>query len=401
MGSIIRKIFVTAFGSIIAIPIVIVLGLMWLQRGEHAPTFYVRVSVDMKVNNQPVHIERVITCETIALGNGGLDSLGKRSYIEYRPSPIAFGQRLPDKSAVMMWTPYECDREEYLDETGETQIRARQNAPDYVPRIGWTPGYNPIETLEYYIDRNSFTHPNRRIKDIKIHSELLSDSGFPFYIPEESPSKADDFLWFSGTSGQRENSKIIFTAFYAQVLTEKKWRGYNPLIDVELDSYNTPQRVVHRPELNRNSPIYLVSDMFRELGYYRALATGYSGSGVNSQSLNKNTPVLGFGVGLSEKGLIVQLLPKNGVITVINNKTWDRLIFRKVPDDQTRNDSSWMSYSDKAFLVDGKLIKPSKFNPSTYFLFDPKSQDLFSIERSLFKVHPEKDNPLFQDPEEQ
>ncbi|WP_157231014.1 hypothetical protein [Kiloniella laminariae] len=350
----------------------------------------------MVVNDQPVHMERVITCETVALGNAGLETLFKRAYTEYRPYPLAFGERLPDQSAVMMWTPYECDREEFLDTEGKTQIRARQNAPDYVPRIGWTPSYSPIETLEYYIDRKSFTHPNRRIKNIKIHSELLSDSGFPFYKPIEKPSKPDDFVWFTGIKPPNKHKKVLFVAFYAQVLTEKKWRGYNTLIDAELDSYNSPQRVAHRPELNQNSPIYLIDKMFRDLGYSRELATGYGGHGVSSQSLNKNTPVLGFGVDLSEQDLIVQLLPEDGVITVSNNNTWDRLVFRKEPDGQKRNDSSWMKYSDKDFLVNGQLIKPNKFNTSTYFLFDPESQDLFSVKRSLFQVYPERDNPLFQ-----
>ncbi len=390
MGNIIQKGLLTIFGSIIAIPIVIVLGLMWLQRGEHAPTFYVRVSVDMKVNDQPVHMERVITCETIALGSGGLESLGKRSYTQYKPSPIAFGQRLPDKSAVMMWTPYECDREEYLDETNEIQIRARQNAPDYVPRIGWTSSYSPIETLEYYIDRKSFTHPKTRIKDIKIHSELVSRRDY-------SPSKADDFIWFSGTVGQRENPRINFEADYALVLNESQWRGLNPILDHELDKYQIASLVVHRPELNENSPSYLLRSMFWELPKNGPIVSGYSGGGVSSRKLADNQLPRGFGQDLNKHQSVIQLTERELTFDIIQNNTWDRLILRHKPRYRPKSGQIKPPYTEKSYLLGDQRIDPIENKHFSRFIYNPVTKNIYEINRTTFTVYPEKDNPLFRD----
>ncbi len=249
----ILKFFLYMIGIIVSIPIVFFGYMMWSQRPLHGPTFYARVTVDMKVDDQPIHIERIVTCKT-SLSHGGWFKRGVTKYLSY---PFAIGTELADGGAIMLSTPYECDREEYTDSKEVKSIRAKQLPPDYTPRIGWTPNYSTLKTLEIYIDRDSFKSTTSRIKDYSFHTELIDEK-----TAAQEKISAEDFQWFSGTiytkNDNKDYKRIRYNGYYARVLNEEQWRGHRPELDAELDSYTQAQMVERRPELGDKQPRFIL-----------------------------------------------------------------------------------------------------------------------------------------------
>lgn len=408
----ILKFFLYMIGIIVSIPALFALLLQWSQRPYHAPTFYSRVTVDMKVDDHPVHMERIITCKTVPMGGNDLSRLFKRTSSQYVSYPRAFGSYLPEGAAVMMWTPYECDREEYQDERGETKIRAKQLHPDYVPRIGWTPDTSTMETLELYIDRDSFNSDTARITDLKFHIELIDED-----LAEKEITKPDDFQWFSGNiyteRDRKEYKKIKFVSYYSYVLKEKQWRGYSPIIDAELKSYTEARMVERRPELEGQQPRHKLTELFSEKGPIdnTGITAGYRANGVLYSDLADGFPKIGHGITSTTENRIEYLSSEGQALRVNGRGVWDRLIMRN-------QDTSEMTAGKKPDLLDNYgspfhitylwedlTLRPKdgylpkkKLQPSPY-LYDPVSKQIFLIKVTSFNAYPAVNNPLFQQAE--
>ncbi|MCZ4279873.1 hypothetical protein O4H49_03725 [Kiloniella laminariae] len=411
MMGIFLKFFLYLIGIIVSIPVIFFLYLTWSQRPYHAPTFYSRVTVDMKVDGHAVHMERIITCKTVPMGGNDLSRLFKRVSSQYVSYPRAFGSYLPDGAAVMMWTPYECDREEYQDDRGETKIRAKQLHPDYVPRIGWTPDTSTMETLELYIDRDSFKSDTARVTDLKFHVELVDDG-----MAEKEMTEPDDFQWFSGniyTDGDWKSYREVgFNAYYALVLKEKQWRGYNAIVDAELDSYTHPQMVERRPELGGQQPRHLLSGLFAQQGPEGyGITYGYRADGVLYSDLAGGFPKTGHGITSNPENRIEHLFPEGQALRVKRSGLWDRFVMhrqgpwringKRVTDNPNLLDNAIPSM-EITFLYGDTVISPKsgylpdrKLHPSLY-LYDPETKEIFLIEVAAFSVYPAVEHPLFQ-----
>ncbi|WP_421781666.1 hypothetical protein [Kiloniella litopenaei] len=405
------KILLYIVGFLLSIPVIFFLILTWSQRPYHAPTFYARMTVDMKIDSYPVHMERIITCKTVPMGGNDLSQMFKRVSSQYVSYPRAFGSYLPDDAAVMMWTPYECDREEYQDDNGLTKLRAKQLHPDYVPRIGWTPDTATMQTLELYIDRDSFKSNTTRVTDLKFHVELVDED-----VAEKEMAAPDDFQWFSGniyTDGDwKDYKRVRYKSYYALVLKENQWRGYNPIIDAELDSYTYPQMVERRPELGGQQPRHLLSNLFDAKG--RGIMYGYRANGVLYSALAGGFPKIGHGITSNPENRIEHLFPEGKALRVQRSGVWDRFIMhrqgprfvdgKRVTDNPNLLDNA-IPPMEIIFLRDDVVISPKsgyvptkKLHPSLY-LYDPKTKEIFLIEVAAHVIYPAVEHPLFQQAE--
>ena len=191
---------------------------------DHGPSFLAKLTVDLEVSGQPVRIERVLECRTFETGAAGeisSMSFAKRIPTEYAPTVGTVGTRLPDGSAVMMWTPYFCGAQ--VPQDNKTRYHAYSDK--FIPLMAWTPDADKAEPLEIYFSRAYFEQPNPKVrfKGIKVE-------------PPPKGAKADppgEFEWFTQKIFREEreardsrNGKL--TGFGSYTLPESQWRGHYP-----------------------------------------------------------------------------------------------------------------------------------------------------------------------------
>ncbi len=315
----------------------------------------------------------------------------------------------------MLWTPYECDREKYLTENGESKIRLKQNTPEYVPRFGWTPDISTLDTLEIYFDHSSYLHPQSRVKDIIIHIELIDED-------EAKIAKPDDFNWFSGTVNTREFISIDFVSNYVWSLGEDQWRGFSPVLDSELDSYSKPQMIRASPNGGSTSPSSQAYHLFyNRLGpdlYEEDVPNKNKPKGVYYTNLNNPHHEKGTGL-TTGKNKIEHLFTGKNTLTIEHTGVWDRLIMSRSNHMYIKGETllgfsthkgikilnpkgKLPSISTAPILYDGRTILPNTqyrklkqlIHPSRY-MYDPDSKELFSIHLAKYTVYADPKNPIF------
>jgi len=238
------------------------LAILWLtSRPLHGPSFFVQLTIDLVVNGEPLRIERTVEFKTYIFGGGDLSDLGSRRPTRYAPTIGALGTRLSDGSAVMMWTPYSCWKEEYQDEDGKTRLRARPNAPDYRPLIAWTPDADAPRVLEVYPFASYFERPDTRIqvKGIEVTDSSAAKADLP-----------DEFEWFTYSREREERDSgvsgvHVHWAMAVVVLNEDEWRGKSPDLDRELGSYERPQFVSQKLLPNGKQARFEAGQIFEEV----------------------------------------------------------------------------------------------------------------------------------------
>ncbi|MCP5370855.1 MAG: hypothetical protein H6907_03910 [Hyphomicrobiales bacterium] len=205
---------------------------------DHEPSFLAKLDVDLDVNGRPVHFERILECETYEAPAGGIGDrptkLFGRLSTRYAVNVGALGYRLPDGSAVIMWTPYLCAHK-VVEESWWRTVRKPLPLPDgVIPYMAWAPNADTLEKLEVYVSPSYFDQPNARIKIKRVQIS-------------EAPQRADadppdEFEWFTTKPLPNEERKHLprFKAYSRVVLAEKEWRGQNSELDTLLDTINEP-----------------------------------------------------------------------------------------------------------------------------------------------------------------
>ncbi len=242
-----------ALVALVVTPVVLVAGgfglLAFLQRPLHKPTFFVRLTVDMKVNNEAVQIDRIIECRTFPMGMGDWSaSIGKRTRTSHAATVGAIGKSLSDGSAVMMWTPYFCARKKD-DATGE--LVPWEFPEGRLPLMAWTPNADNPQRLEVYPSPVYFKKPYARIRDVNISVRMAP--------PGARADPPDEFEWFTNKSIRGEDrvtTPIRFVGYTFLTLQENEWRGKSAHLDKVLPSLKGQQilKMVYRIE--RTQRIY-------------------------------------------------------------------------------------------------------------------------------------------------
>lgn len=233
---------------------------------DHGPSFLAKLTVDLEVSGQAVRLERVLECRTFETGAAGeisSMSLFKRIPTEYAPTVGTVGTRLPDGSAVMMWTPYFCGSGIQQDIPG----RYHAYSDKFVPLMAWTPDADKAEPLEVYFSRAYFEQPTPRVrfKGIKVE-------------PPPKGAKADppgEFEWFTQKifreereSRQEGPGRGSPWGFGSYSIPESEWRGHYPELDSLLDGMTEADVVpnVLLPQANLWSGTAAMVVMDRVLG---------------------------------------------------------------------------------------------------------------------------------------
>lgn len=215
-------------------PIVIPLLKGFTMCHEDLPPFVVQVKVNMEVNGQPLSIKRNVECKQLKINSAG--ELSGWRWRQKLPSTFyvsigALGKRLPDGSAVMMWTPYYCDHETYTDANGNERRRPVPVDFGSIPYLAWTPNADTLETLEVYPSKKYFGQPYARIK---MRSVSVSEAP-----PGAKADPPDEFEWFTQefVAGEKRISRPRFVSYTVRLMPENEWRGQYPKFDSLLDSF--------------------------------------------------------------------------------------------------------------------------------------------------------------------
>ena len=350
------------------------LGILWLtSRPLHGPSFFVQLTIDFVVNGEPVRIERTVECKTYIFGGGDLSDLGSRRPTRYAPTIGALGTRLSDGSAVMMWTPYSCWQEEYLDADGETRLRARPNAPDYLPLIAWTPDADDPRTLEVYPFASYFERPDARIQ---VKSIEVTDSS----AAEADPP--DEFEWFTYSREREERDSgvsgvHVHRGMAVVVLNEKDWRGNSPELDQELNSYERPQFVSQKVLPNGNQARFEAGQIFEEVygpSWHKFIPhQARRARPLRYQSGPDRGPLLRDGATTRALGPEMSMLDwSGGVLLLEPTDTREQLVLEVRPKGRP-----------KSLLKSSILYRGIRFNPDPYhsseLFYDPESRVIFRI----------------------
>lgn len=361
--------------------------LNWIQRPEHRPAFYARVTVDMTVNELPVHLERVITCKTIKISGRWMD----RAYAEWISTPRAFGEVLPDGSSVMVWTPYRCGREKIINENGETQIRAQQNAPDYLPLIGWSPDGVNVDHLEIYIADTYFSQPDARVKNIRIGIELVDPRQHP-------PSEPDLFAWFStlSHSGERDYQEQFYMTYAGWKIPKDVWAGKDEELDALLATYEKPTPIPRS--------FGIVSDIVKKHYFERhsisnnILRLRQVWRGLASSKLGFERPSVGQPVRLKRARTLIDFDIEDGAVRLDRNQAIGMYRMRRwLP--RKRKDEGNPKQRGGGIAHVPVLLKDQRFEPvSSRFFFDPETQEIYWIDGGFaLRAYPHRDHPISQD----
>ena len=352
------------------------LGGLWLSsRPLHGPSFFVQLTIDLVVNGEPVRIERTVECKTYIFGGGDLSDLGSRRPTRYAPTIGALGTRLDDGSAVMMWTPYSCWQEEYQDENGKTRLRARPNAPDYLPFIAWTPDADDPRVLEVYPFASYFERPDARVlvKGIEVTDSSATEADPP-----------DEFEWFTHRRMREElgpganfSPVHVHRAMTVVALNEEDWRGKSPDLDRELDSYERPQFVSQRVLPNGSQARFEAAKIFQEAygGNWQRLIPDQerSAPGIKYQEGHNRGPLWQRIQGAKKLGPQIFMLAWRGDMLVLEPTGERGYLVLTVPQKEQR-----LSAVQSPILHRGVRVDPDP-NHSSTFLYDPDSKMILSI----------------------
>lgn len=389
---IVAKIIAWLLAGVVGL-IVIGYGALWyLHRPLHEPSFFVQLTIDLVVNGEPVRIERKVECKTYKIGGRDLSQFGTRPQTHYAPTIGALGARLSDGGAVMMWTPYRCWQEEYQDENGETRLRARPNATDYLPFMAWTPDADDPRVLEVYPFASYFERPDARIQVKSIEVTDLS-------VAEGDPP--DEFEWFTHTreyeelgSGANFSPVHVHWGQVVTTLSEAEWRGRSPELDLELDSYDRPQFIAHKLLANENWASTEVEKIFDEiyLGNWKRLIPDQARSApkIKYQNDQNRGPLYRDRGGGKPLGPEIHMLRWMGETLELERTDTSGYLVLEVPQNGQRT-----SAVQSAIIYRGTRYDPDPYHTSPFF-YDADSKLIFSIVGVALGAEARRGDPIIE-----
>jgi hypothetical protein len=299
---------------------------------------------------------------------------------------------LSDGGAVMMWTPYRCWQEEYQDADGTTRLRARPNAPDYLPFMAWTPDADDPRVLEVYPFASYFERPDARVKVKKIEVTDLS-------VTEVDPP--DEFEWFTHT---REREELGTGANFSPVhvhrgqivvmLNEAEWRGKSPDLDLELDSYDRPQFISRKVLENGTQARYEGERIFDEtyLGNWKRSIPDQARSApkIKYQKGQNRGPLYRDHDGGKPLGPEKHMLRWMGDALVLEPTGTSGYLVLDVPQEGQR-----FSAVQSAIIYRGTRFDPDPYHPSPFF-YDPNSKVIFRIVGTGLAAEARRGDPIIE-----
>jgi hypothetical protein len=389
---IVAKIFAWLVAGVVGL-IVIGYGVLWyVHRPLHEPSFFVQLTIDLVVNGESVRIERKVECKTYKIGGRDLSQFGTRPQTHYAPSIGALGTRLGDGSAVMMWTPYRCWQEEYQDSDGETRLRARPNAPDYLPLIAWTPDADDPRVLEVYPFASYFERPDARIQVKKIEVTDLS-------VTEADPP--DEFEWFTHTREREElGSGANFSPVHVHrgqavtMLSEEDWRGKSPELDLELDSYDHPQFISRKVLENGIQARFEAERIFDDIywGNWESLIPSQPRGApkIKYQKGQNRGPLRRNRDGARALGPEIIMLQWMGDALVLQPTDTSGHLVLEVPRKGQR-----LSPVQSSIIYRGVRLDPDPVHPSPIF-YDPDTKVIFRIVSMGLGAEARRGDPIIE-----
>ncbi|WP_286829641.1 MULTISPECIES: hypothetical protein [Kordiimonas] len=407
--------------AVILLPILAYGTIKFLQRPDHKPTFHAQVTVDVEVNGQPVHIERVITCQTFATGDSIQISLlnfwktlTSRRETQWISIPRAFGEVLPDGSALMVRTPYFCGYHLIGNPNDASSYAIQDSATNRTPIVGWTPDAKKAETIEFYMSDAFKTAPGARFKNFSIETKLVED---------RKASPIDQFAWFSGLyhpealrKGPDENGNYPEDMFWGVPAKEKRsivtigykgyagwrlehaeWRGKVEGLDALLEGMTKPAALpsgefdwkIREIAQQRFGPertnIRAVVVPQQRWGGLRSSHTSWSRAAQEGMSLHPGLrDMLSFPV-IENEVWLDGPLPKGYII-----------LHREHLSDEEKRQLTLHESNKLAppmvFHLGGQTFDQPRFTTKAFF--DPSTQQLFFAEAHYFGARVPPDNPL-------
>ena len=368
----------------------------WINRPLHQPPFIARVMVDLIVDDKEVRIERIVECKTVELSRD-LFRPG-RGATTYITTVGALGQRLPDGGAVMLWTPYNCWQDTYLDEDGEQQQSIRPNSADYLPFLAWTPDVENPATLEIYsspvILRNS---------DLRVQVKQVKISDAPKGLAAD---RRDEFEWFTfqrdrvePKAGSRWRQIGPFHGYAALVLGEGEWRGRSPALDAELAEMKVPTMISRETLQNGVEARFEAERIFAasfpsEANWQEVFPNQVRRniSGRNAEQPNRGSVVSlsmdrqSWGAGYFPLQMI------GNEVEVSSEGRAQPFTLHKLHQSQVEPPNGM------TFVRRGIRIEPNPNHPSMY-LFDPETREIFFIRPLSYsgQAHPDDEIVTWMD----
>lgn len=203
-----------------------------MGRYEHGPSYLAELTVDLEVNGQPVHLRRILECKTY-------ESRPTRPFSQppfptyYAVTVRAFGQRLPDGSAIMMQTPYNCGGRLNFSGQKDPHEKFPPYAEGFKPFMAWTPNAEKPTTLEVYVSHEYFKHPKARVRVKNLYVSPPAKDAVA--------DPPDEFEWFTGWVPEDEKNGwegIKFRGLGVVTLRRDQWEGQYPELDSFLSKYS-------------------------------------------------------------------------------------------------------------------------------------------------------------------
>jgi hypothetical protein len=171
----------------------------------HPGPFNFTVNVDLKVDGQPVHLDRVIQCKPKFTSR-----ITGRLRAAWYSSRSMISEKLSSGAGVMIVLPDVCDYLEIVP-------------ADFVPVIMWTADANNPDVIESYFDPASLRRGLGHIKFVKMTVTWPSDSQVEEY--------QIDFIDLFGNVGMNPPPKGIarrYVGYFAYEIPKEYWSKYAP-----------------------------------------------------------------------------------------------------------------------------------------------------------------------------